>query len=77
MDLFHNHVYNIVSFTEMMMEGQGHSVTDITFFKNLPDGRYHFGTSRIRYRTHNRRGFFIFKIIIDIGAFKDLFAGRL
>ncbi len=35
-DLFHDHVYHIVTLTEMMMEGQGHSVTDIKHFQEPP-----------------------------------------
>ena len=32
MDLFHDHVYHIVTLTEVMMEGNGHTVFDAAFY---------------------------------------------
>ena len=37
MDLFHNHVYHIVTLAEMMMEGKDHAVLNAAFYKGIMD----------------------------------------
>ena len=76
-DLFHDHIDNVVALAEMMMEGNGHAVLDSAFYQSLVDVLHHLAPLRIAYRVYSGSGLGILIIIIGVSAFKYLLAGSL
>ena len=42
MNLFHNHIYYVITFTEVMVETYSHSVFDAAFYKYIMNAVYNF-----------------------------------
>ena len=59
MDLFHYHIYNVITFTEMVMEADCHTVFDSTFYKDIMDAVYHLASVGIDHTFDFRSVFFI------------------
>ena len=59
MDFFHYHIYNVVTFTEMVMEADCHTVFDSTFYKDIMDAVYNLASVGIDDTFYFRSVFFI------------------
>ena len=43
MNLFHDHVEHLVTITEVVVEGKGHTVLDAALYEYIMDGIYELG----------------------------------
>ena len=59
MDLFHYHIYNVITFTEMVMEADCHTILDASFYKDIMDAVYHLASVGIDHTFYFRSVFFI------------------
>ena len=74
MDLFHDHVYHIVTLAEMMMEGKDHAVLDAAFYEGIMDVLDKLASCRIVQCTDGRSRLCIFVVIVGIDALERLLA---
>ena len=73
-DLFHDHIYNIVTITEMMMETNGHSVFYSTFFQDVANVIHKFASIGVDNTLCHRSLFSIFISIKMMCSLKYFFS---
>ena len=76
-DFFHNHVYYIVTLTEVMVEGNGHAVLDLTFHQCLMNVLHDLASVRIHHGMSLRSCFLILVIIVSVSALERFLTGCL
>ena len=72
-DFLHNHVYDQISITEMMVETKCHTIVSATFYKGFVDGTYHFAGIMVHHYFCNGTLFLKFCVIFVIISLKISF----
>ena len=77
MNLFHDHVEHLVTITEVVVEGKGHTVLDATLYEYIMDGIYELGAVRVDYALHLMGSSVILVAIEMMGSLEYFLTGRL
>ena len=77
MNLFHDHVEHLVTITEVVVEGKGHTVLDAALYEYIMDGIYKLGAVRVDYALYLMGGSVILMAVEMMGSLEYFLTGRL
>ena len=77
MNLFHDHVEHLVTITEVVVEGKGHTVLDAALYEYIMDGVYELGTVRIDHALHLMGSGLILMAVEMVGSLEYFLTGCL
>ena len=76
-DLVHNHIYHIVTLTEVVMEGNGHAILDLALNQCLMDVLHDLASLRVHHGMSLRSCLSILVVIVSVSALECFLAGCL
>ena len=77
MNLFHDHVEHLVTITEVVVEGKGHTVLDAALYEYIMDGIYELGAVRIDHALHLMGSGLILMAVEMVGSLEYFLTGCL
>ena len=77
MNLFHDHVEHLVTITEVVVEGKGHTILDAALYEYVMDGIYELGAVGVDHALHLVRSGIILMAVEMVGSLEYFLTGRL
>ena len=76
MDLFHDHVDDVIAVSEMVVERNGHAIPDAAFDKGLMNGIHQLTAARIAVPANGRGRLGVFLVIVIKTAVENVLPGN-